>query len=212
VTYVAPGTGERMELSATSFLNAAAKAAGLLRDDLDVEPGDPVGVRLPLHWQRSVWWAACALVGAVYIPDSTETVTVVSREHLAQAASTDHVVLVSLAPFGLPDGGPIPAGVIEAATAARVHPDDFVPYEVPVDDWPLMPGLTAVEAMDRAEEICRRRAVPAGARVAVLPDDDDRDLLHLAVPLVAGGSVILINSDGHDIDDTLAAEGGTRYE
>ena len=33
-------TGERMELSAISLDNAVAKTAGLLRDELDIEPGD----------------------------------------------------------------------------------------------------------------------------------------------------------------------------
>ncbi|MFM7212897.1 MAG: TIGR03089 family protein, partial [Actinomycetota bacterium] len=49
VTYYDLATGERIELSAASVENSVAKTAGLLRDELDVQPGDTVAVRLPLH-------------------------------------------------------------------------------------------------------------------------------------------------------------------
>ena len=38
ITFYDLATGERMELSAASLDNAVAKTAGLLRDELDVEP------------------------------------------------------------------------------------------------------------------------------------------------------------------------------
>ena len=70
LTFYDLATGERMELSALSLDNAVAKTAGLLRDDLDVMPGDRVGVHLPLHWQRAVWWGAsgCFRVGCFVVP------------------------------------------------------------------------------------------------------------------------------------------------
>lgn len=212
LTYVVPSTGERMELSANSFLNAAAKAAGLLRDELDVEPGDRVGIRLPCHWQRAVWWAACTLVGAVYAADATERVTVASREQLSNCADAEEVVLVSLAAFGLPDGQPTPAGIVEAAVAARIHPDEFIPYDVPASDWEVLPGRSAAQVMQQAADLADARGVHPGARFAVLCGDSDIDLLQCAVPLVSGGSVVLIDASADDISGTLESEGASLTE
>ena len=53
ITYYDDATGERVELSATTTANWAAKAANLLRDECDVEPGTPVAVLLPAHWQAA---------------------------------------------------------------------------------------------------------------------------------------------------------------
>lgn len=214
VTYVRPASGERMELSTTSLLNAVAKTAGLLRDDLDIEPGDRVGVRLPLHWQRAVWWAACGAVGAVYCPDATERVTVVSRATLDDATAAQDIVLVSLAPFGLPDGEPVPSPIVEAAVAARAHPDQFEPYDVPGDDWPAMASgtgdLTHESVWQRSVALATERGLNSGDRFAIRADDPDAHLMQLAVPLAIGGSVLLIDGADGALDDTLRAEGAIR--
>ena len=56
VTYVGPEG--RTELSVRTFENGVAKAAGLLRDGYDVEPGDVVVLLLPAHWQTALWLGA----------------------------------------------------------------------------------------------------------------------------------------------------------
>lgn len=212
LTYIVPAQGERMELSAASFLNAAAKAAGLLRDDLDVAPGDRVGMRLPCHWQRPVWWAACTFVGAVCVPDATESVTVTSRDCLDQCADATEIVLVSLAPFGLPDGEHVPPGVTEAAVAARAHPDDFMPYAPPQDDWLITSDQTAAELMSTAAEFARARGATSDSRFAVLCGDAEAASLALPMALVTGGSVVIIDDSAEigvevDITATLQTEG-----
>lgn len=211
VTSIDAASGAVMELSATSLLNAIAKTAGLLRDDLDLEPGDDVGIRLPLHWQRAVWWGACAFVGGVYAPHSTAAITVTDRASLDECDGADDLILVSLAPFGLPDGEPVPAGVTDAAVATRAHPDHFTPYDVPRDDWPLMPGLTATEVMTQARALAERRGLTRGERFAVLANDPAQHLLQLAVPLALDGSVVLIDGDSangdRDWSGTLAEQG-----
>ena len=67
--------GERIELSARVLANWVAKAANLLRDDLDAGPGSVVLLDLPPHW-RSLYWALAAWsVGAcVEVPDPRTTV------------------------------------------------------------------------------------------------------------------------------------------
>ena len=65
VTFLDAGTGERTELSAVSVENAAAKIANALRDEYDLGPGAAIGLRLPLHWQRSAWCAGAWTAGCV---------------------------------------------------------------------------------------------------------------------------------------------------
>ena len=201
LTYYDLATGERMELSAASFDNAVAKTAGLLRDELDVMPGARVGVHLPLHWQRAVWWAACDAVGAVFVPEGSPDdvdVCVVDRDRLGLAGVARDTVLVSLDPFGLPSRDPVPVGVIDHAVAARAHPDVFVPFIEPSDST----------AMHAAEELIRTRSLPSGARVLVRDDDPDQDLLMLAVPLaLEGTSVIVRNSALEGLAVVLRDEG-----
>ena len=187
LTFYDLATGERMELSAASLDNAVAKTAGLLRDELDVVPGERVGVHLPLHWQRAVWWAACDAVGAEFVPEGSPDgvdVCVVDRDHLGIAGSARDTVLVSLQPFGLPSREPVPVGVIDHAVAARAHPDVFVPFIEPRDD----------AAMRAAEELSQTRGLQSGARVLVRDDDRDRDLLMLAVPLALEGTSVLVRN------------------
>ena len=202
VTYLDLHTGERMELSAASVLNAVAKTAAMLRDDLDVETGQTVDIDLPLHWQRAIWWAACAFIGAEYRVDTHhDGPTRIVATHRAGApralASGDtEVAVVSLAPFGLPETGTLPDGVVDVAVAMRAHPDVFLPTEAPQDDWPLMTyraqALTAGQSMVQAARTAAQRGLTEGSRFAVLADDPDQHLLQLAVPLVVGGSVILV--------------------
>lgn len=215
LTYRDLATGERMELSGVSLANAVAKTAGLLRDELDAKPGTVVGVHLPLHWQRVVWLGACAATGTVFAaqasPDACD-VLVMDRSHLDLAGTARDDVLVSLAPFGLPDQGPLPTGVIEAAVAMRGHPDAFVPWQEATESTPLLRDhsglLTHAEVMDRAAEELARRGIDSGERFAVIDPEPLADLLALAGPLAQGGSVVLVAHSGSgDLSMTLREEG-----
>ena len=66
-----PTRGERIELSARVLANWVAKAANLLRDDLDAGPGSVVLLDLPPHWRTLYWAFAAWSVGAcVEVPDA----------------------------------------------------------------------------------------------------------------------------------------------
>ena len=67
ITYYDDATGERIELSAVTLGNWAAKTANLLRDELGAGPGSRVAVLLPAHWQTAgvllgAWWAGAEVV------------------------------------------------------------------------------------------------------------------------------------------------------
>lgn len=214
VTYRDLESGERMELSAASLDNAIAKTAGLLRDELDTEPGDVVAIHLPLHWQRVVWLGACSAVGAVFAAGAdpaTCAIAVVDRDHLGLLGSAREDVVVSLAPFGLPEPGGAPVGVTEAAIAMRAHPDTFVPDEPPSESAPLLLHdgqlLDSGAVMAMAAETLTRRGVGRDTRFAVIGADPMADVISLAGPLVQGGSCILVaNPSAGDLSRTLRDE------
>src|SRR3954451_21965175 len=54
VTFYDDATGERTELSVTTYANWVAKVASLLVDELEVEHGSRVLVDLPVHWLAPV--------------------------------------------------------------------------------------------------------------------------------------------------------------
>ena len=212
VTYRDLTRGDRAELSAASLANAVAKTAGLLRDELDVVPGDRIGVLLPMHWQWAVWLGAASAVGAVIVPGSIESCTVAvvgaaGAEH-ALAHSAGEVVVVSLHPLGLPEGGVAP-GALEHAVAARVHPDSFSPTVNVAPEAPLLVGddgrlLTAVDVAAHARRIRDERGAPPGGRLLLR---DDRDSPALALPLALGGSVVLLRHATADTQiDQVARE------
>ena len=131
ITHYDDGAGTRVELSGATLANWAAKTANWLRDELDVQPGDPVAVLLPPHWQSvgvllGAWWC-----GAVVTEDPGGAVAVLcSADRLAEMDGLDEVAAVSLHPLGgsVPD---LPPGVRDHASEVRVHGDNFTPVPVP---------------------------------------------------------------------------------
>ncbi|MFD0804425.1 TIGR03089 family protein, partial [Streptomonospora algeriensis] len=67
VTVYDEATGGRVELSFATFDNWVSKTANMLVDGLGAEPGDRVGLALPLHWQSLVWLLACFSTGTIAV-------------------------------------------------------------------------------------------------------------------------------------------------
>lgn len=220
LTYRDLGSGERMELSAASLANAVAKTAGMLRDELDAEPGAVIGIHLPLHWQRIIWLGACAATGTVFeagAPPADCDVCVVDRARLGLTGAAREDVLASLAPFGLPERDGASPGVIEAAVAMRGHPDTFVPYSPSAGETPLLRHagqlLSHGAVMERSAEELRRRGIGPGERFAIIDPDPLADILGLAGPLSMGGAAVLItNADAADMAAALREEGISRTQ
>lgn len=211
---------QRMELSAASFANAVAKTAGLLRDDLDVQPGDRIPAHLPLHWQTAVWFAATAVLDAIWCPGADDgAVGVATADRLDLIEGCPERVAVSLAAFGLPEGNPLPPGVIEAAIEMRVHPDEFTPYSPPAPQAPLLslPGgdWTEEQLLARAGVCAANWGLQAGGRLLLTDADWDETSADcwaalLAVPLVSDAAVVIATGLAGDATDAvIRAEGIT---
>src|SRR3954447_4422432 len=67
LTFYDESTGERVELSVTTYANWVAKTASLLVEEHDLERGDVLLVDLPTHWLGPVFlgaaWTAGLAVG-----------------------------------------------------------------------------------------------------------------------------------------------------
>jgi uncharacterized protein (TIGR03089 family) len=131
ITYYDDGSGERIELSAVTLANWAAKTGNLLRDELGAGSGSRVAILLPAHWQTAavlfgVWWIGAE---AVLETSGPADLALCTAERLDEADATvepgGEVAVLSLDAFGrsAPD---LPIGVTDYATAVRVHGDQIV--------------------------------------------------------------------------------------
>lgn len=142
ITYYDDATGERIELSAVTLANWAAKTANLLRDELGAGPASRVAILLPAHWQTAavlfgVWW-----IGAEAVLDGPADIALCTVDRLDEAddaVASGEVAVLSMDPFGKPVPD-LPIGVTDYATAVRVHGDQIIPERQP---GPALAGQSA---------------------------------------------------------------------
>ncbi|SDG58015.1 TIGR03089 family protein [Pseudonocardia oroxyli] len=197
ITFYDDATGERIELSAVTTANWVAKAANLLRDECDVEPGGRVAVLLPAHWQTASVLLAAWSCGAEVVGEPADADWVLcdrDRLDLALAAAPSGGLLaLSLDAFGRGIDG-LPDGVIDFATEVRLHGDEFAPWSpVPLSD-PALGGLSADDLLARARSRAADLGLDAGSRVLSVKDWSAREDLvdGLLAVLAAGGSLVQV--------------------
>lgn len=211
--------GGRTELSSSSFDNAVAKAANLLRDELGLGAGALVALRLPLHWWTAVWVGACAAAGAIVCPaaepDAVDLV-VTTLADVDSAAVAPDVVVCRLDPWGRPFDAPLPSGVIDHAAAARAQGDRFDAVPASRDSASpavRLPGgrlLTNADVVAAARSLGGDVGLGAGGRLLTTADPTDLPglLAVMAVPAAVQGSVVLC-ADPARADAVAAVERAT---
>ncbi|MGZ4512473.1 MAG: TIGR03089 family protein, partial [Mycobacterium sp.] len=167
ITYYDDATGERIELSAATLANWAAKTGNLLRDELGAGPASRVAILLPAHWQTAavlfgVWWigAEAVLAGPA---DPPIDIALCTAERLDEADETaaGEVAVLSLDPFGRP-AHDLPIGVTDYATAVRVHGDQIVAERHP---GPALAGRSVDEVLADCQSSAAARGLTAADRV-----------------------------------------------
>ena len=212
ITFYDDATGERVELSGTTTANWAAKAANLLREECDVEPGTPVALLLPAHWQTAaallaVWWCGAAVVTE---PGEAEWVLCdADRVDIALASEpAGGVVALSLDAFGKGVPG-LPAGVVDFATEVRLQGDEFVSWEQVPDDAPALDGATIGQVLTDARARAGELGVSRSDRVLSTLDWNTVDGLRdgLLAVLAAEASLVQVrNPDEAALERRAAAE------
>ena len=197
ITYYDDATGERIELSAVTLANWAAKTGNLLRDELGGDPASRVAVLLPAHWQTAavlfgVWW-----IGADVLLDGADAdIALCTAERLDEADATgaSEVAVLSLDAFGRP-APDLPIGVTDYATAVRVHGDQIVAEQHP---GPALAVQFVEQVLDDCQKSAAARALTTEDRVLSTASwstaDDVIDGL-LSVLAVGGSLVYVANPD-----------------
>jgi uncharacterized protein (TIGR03089 family) len=171
ITYYDDATGERIELSAATLANWAAKTGNLLRDELGAGPDSRVAVLLPAHWQTAAvlfgtWW-----IGAeVLLADPGDAggyadIAMCTADRLDEAdtavAGGGEVVVLSLDPFGRP-APDLPVGVTDYATAVRVHADHVDAEPAP---GAALAGTSPEEVLSLSEKSAAAMGLTSSDRV-----------------------------------------------
>ena len=216
ITYYDDATGERIELSAVTLANWAAKTGNLLRDELGAGPDSRIAVLLPAHWQTAAvllgaWW-----IGAQVLleSDGDADVAVCTAARLdeadaAVAASGGEVVVASLDAFGRPVPD-LPVGVTDYATAVRVHGDQLIPEPHPGQ---ALDGLSSDEVLAACEKSAAATGLTSADRIWSASDWDTPAALidNMLAVFAAGGSLVQVaNPDPGAQERRRATEKVTR--
>lgn len=203
VTFYDDATGERVELSVTTFDNWVAKTAGLLQSGLSVEPGEAVAIELPAHWQSLACVCACWAIGACVqsLPNDATVASFVGPDVGQDAAErSGDVLALSLRPLAGRFAELLPDGVTDYSVEVPGYPDHLVPYLPPSPDEAAVaenwPG--GEQSLRDVVESARKRAadLEPGARMYLPTEDLPTAVLDgLLAPLVTGGSVVLVRNE-----------------
>ena len=168
VTFYDDDTGERTELSVTTYANWVAKVASLLVEELELEHGGRLLVDLPAHWLGPVvlgaaWTGGLEVVwdGARPTPSSPDR-TGWSAGPARPTRSRWSRARCCRSPGASPT---LPVGVHDLGVEVWSQPDAYVAWPAPADDDPAVAGVTQAELWRAAavgKPDHRRRPPPLG--------------------------------------------------
>lgn len=214
VTFYDHASGERVELSVTTWANWVAKAGSLLVDELGLERGDRLGIDLPPHWLGTVFlgaaWSAGLVVVASPDPDgATELAAVVCGPDTVAAwaahAPGTEVLACALLPLGVRFKDPLPGGVHDVGVEIWSQPDAFTPWDPPTGEDLATPDATQAELW---REAAAGTLVGGGRLLSVA--NPVTEPATFCEPLTQGGSLVLVaRAEQPALEAAYAAERAT---
>lgn len=205
VTFYDERTGERVELSVTTYANWVAKTAGMVQDELDVERGALVLVDLPTHWLGAVWLGAAwtggqAVTTDPVLADDADLVVCGPEgvERYADRVDSVPVIALSLRPLGARFAEPLPTGVVDYGAVVLAQPDVFMAIDPPTGDdaaWRDEKGTRSQAAL--LQDVAANPLVEEGGRLLtdVNPCSPEGVATLLSPLQQAGGTVWVANPD-----------------
>jgi uncharacterized protein (TIGR03089 family) len=162
VTFYDVRTGERTELSVTTYANWVAKTSSLLLEEYDVERGARVRLDLPAHWLSPVFLGAVWNLGAAAVlADGPADLVVTGPDGIDRARIAGAPVLATaLHPLGRPFEAALPTGVDDFGRVVWSQPDAFTPYDSPEDEDVAVAGAPGVSSPAAAASSPRRTRLP----------------------------------------------------
>lgn len=201
VTFYDDATGERVELSVTTYANWVAKTAGLAQDELDLTRGELLLLDLPTHWLGAVWVGAALTLGLTVTEDRAavdEAALVVcgpdGLEAYAAHAAQAPVLACALTPLAGRFAEPLPPHVTDFAAVVLAQPDAFAAYDPP---GPADPAWSAPSGTTSQGELLQEAAgcgvVGAGGRLLTDVNPATRaGVATLLAPLVLDASSVWV--------------------
>jgi len=214
VTFYDDATGERIELSVTTYANWVAKTAGLVQDELDLERGGTLLLDLPTHWLGAVWLGAAWSLGLAVTDDaaaagSADLVVCGPDGVEAYGGQADRVPVVaaSLRPLGGRFTDPLPTGVVDYGAVVLAQPDAFTPLDPPSPDDPAWRDADAPTQAGLLQEAAAAEVVRPGGRLLTdVNPGTRRGLVTLLAPLQRGAGVVWVRRPDPDGWDARAEQ------
>jgi uncharacterized protein (TIGR03089 family) len=207
VTFYDERTGERTELSVTTWANWVAKVASLLGDELDLGHGSRLLVDLPAHWLGTVVLGAAWSSGIEVVwDDATRSDAVVTGPAGVQRwtgeAGRVPVLASALAPLAgaFPDG--VPDGVHDLGVEVWSQPDSYVAFPQPADDDPAVAGTSHADLWRSAA--AGDHLTGGGRLLSEANPASPSGLASLAEPLACSGSLVLVSHASADRLEQIA--------
>jgi len=201
LTFYDESTGERVELSVTTYANWVAKTASLLVEEHDLQRGDVLLVDLPTHWLGPVFLGAAWTAGlAVAFPGTSAdpAAVVCGPDGLAAwapRAARLPVLACALLPMGVRFGEPLPPGVHDVGVEVWGQPDAFTPYDAPTDsDLALVDGATTQDELFASTTAAgsSNPATGGGRLLSTANPASPPGVAALPRALMSGGSLVLV--------------------
>ncbi len=200
ITFYDESTGERVELSVTTYANWVAKTASLLVEEHDLERGDVLRVDLPLHWLTPVFLGAAWTAGLTVAldDDGDEPDAVVTGpagvDRWSSYAEDLPVLACSLLPMGVRFEQPLPAGVWDVGVEVWSQPDAFLAHDPPVEnDLAVRRGGGATTHRELWRSAAAGSLLADGGRLMVVAGPaSPPELATITEPLARRGSVVLV--------------------
>lgn len=209
VTFYDDASGERQELSTTTYANWVAKTSGLLLDEHGLERGDSIRIDLPTHWLATVFLGAAWNTGLVVTDadgsdSSGPDAVVCGPETLltwADEAGKRPTLACSLLPFGVRFADPLPPGVHDVGIEVWGQPDAFTPWDPPAAE----DAATSWAGVETSHADLFGGDGKAVRLLSTVPSASPAGTELLAALLAGGGSLVLVTNATEDRLTALAA-------
>lgn len=130
LTFYNEATGSRLDFSALTLDNWAAKVGNMLLEEFDLAPGDAIAVDLPPSWQAAAISLGALAAGiTVRFGEVPADVLFCSLDCAARSEYSD-VAIVTDDPFGrgvAEIGAELPDGTVDFGPTVRFYGDQFFP-------------------------------------------------------------------------------------
>ena len=193
ITHYDDAAGTRVELSVATAVNWAAKTANWLVEEFDVEPGDPVAVLVPAHWQTAgvllgAWWCGAHVVAD---PDGARVAFVPPG---GVATGAEATAVVALDPMGRGLSEPPSGNALDYLSEARLAGDDFRPLAPIGGDTPALASSTVDSVLAEARARAAKAGISGGDRVLSTVEWNlpEGVLSGLLAPLSAGSHLVQV--------------------